>query len=119
MTRTDPVALAHPDDVLAVFEHDAVWIGGNAMLVLSDSLQTRGTFLVRLPDGYVRAYEVPQTTAQVEAPSPVLVGGLTPDQCLDRYEALQRDEPAELTSAQLAVARELWSARLRQIGDAT
>ncbi len=57
-------------------------------------------------------------------PPPQLIGGLTAEQCLERYERMQREDSAlmvvngdrweyDLTSLQLAAARELWSRRLR------
>jgi tetratricopeptide (TPR) repeat protein len=64
----------------------------------------------------------------VPTPQPVLYDGLTAQQCLERYEWIQRaDEPSHavrvvtikraegryLTAPQLAAARELWSAQLR------
>jgi hypothetical protein len=44
ISALDPVAQAHPEDVLAVFEHDAVWIDGNAMRVVGRSDIPKGTF---------------------------------------------------------------------------
>ncbi len=123
-----PVAHAHPDDVLAVFDHDAVWIDGNAILVHSSSMERRGVFRVSVPGEPDRVFAVPQSPAdRLPAHDPRLDGdlssvgiaevlhdGLTAEACLARYELAQQDRaPLDLTTSQVAAARALWSARLR------
>jgi hypothetical protein len=51
----------------------------------------------------------------VASVGPTLYDGLTQDQCLARYEALQRDEPGTplLTTMQKEIARTTWSQRVK------
>ena len=132
------IALAHPDDVLAVFDHDAVWVDGNAIRVVGRSDIPRGVF--RIVDVVtVEQHDVPDPPRDLAAefgfgsrlrgmlriregspedvPGPDridLLDGLSAKDCLERYERAQREEAiAPLTQAQRDAARELWSARLR------
>lgn len=48
--NSKPFAYAHPDDVIAVFDHAAVWIDGTAIEVKSRYGLPRGTFFVVNPE---------------------------------------------------------------------
>lgn len=54
-----PVAYAHPDDVIAVFDHPAVWINGTAIRVIGVSWQLRGSFVVDRGDGGADIHNIP------------------------------------------------------------
>lgn len=115
-----PRALAHPDDILLAFFVDAIWIGGTAIRVCPDLQQERGTVAIVDSAGNIARYLIPREqeelgTIKRGTAELVLYGGLTAEQCLDRYTQLQRDVIAvkRLDDAQLAAARALWSDRIR------
>jgi hypothetical protein len=114
-----PRAYAHPDCVRDAFEVDAVWIGGTAMEVCSDSEIPRGRVSIVSPDRVRIHYQIPcrhASAAPVAVEVETLHDGLTARQCLERYVRLQREDAGPyhhaLNDRQLAVARDLWSAEL-------
>jgi hypothetical protein len=59
--------LAHPDDALAVFEHEAIWVSGNAMIV-HDSLDVpRGTFWIMCGPRILRELAVPVSAIEPDS----------------------------------------------------
>ena len=68
LTRATPVAYAHPDDVLAVFDHPAVWVNGTAIQVIGVSWQLRGLFVVDRGYGGVDSHDVPMGSRVTHGP---------------------------------------------------
>jgi hypothetical protein len=113
-------SIPHPDDVLAVFDHPAVWVNGTAIQVIGVSWRARGHFLLGR-EYFFETLTVPGhlcgSSCGDWSPGPAY-DGKSAAWCLDQYERMQRDDPKTdlsipLTPRQLAVARGLWSERLR------
>ena len=68
LMRATPVAYAHPDDVLAVFDHPAVWVNGTAIQVIGVSWQLRGLFVVNRGYGGVDSHDVPMGSRVTHGP---------------------------------------------------
>lgn len=141
LTRATPVAYAHPDDVLAVFDHPAVWVNGTAIQVIGVSWQLRGLFVVDRGYGGVDSHDVPMGSRVTHGPLCVaqsatrsmvegkprmdeqcwalcpgcglglLHDGQSAAWCLDQYERLQRDDPTVDLSISLT-PRQLAAARV-------
>ena len=63
---------AHPDDVDAVFEHDAIWENGTAAKVTGDRREEHGLFRINWEDGTSKRFPVPKSrcTCDVLRPAP-------------------------------------------------
>jgi hypothetical protein len=120
-------AYAHPDDVVAVFDHPAVWIDGTAIQVKIRGGLPRGTFFVARGGVMVGPYAVPSGTPRAASCAASQLchecgsscggkrsyDGRSAAWCLKQYELTQRDDPTvdlsiPLTPRQIAAARYLW-----------